>query len=122
MIRSGTVTKTRLAPARRSAPASQESQISRLARAYDLAGNTDSTVAVLARYVEHPARDAATDGYFLTGAHKRLGELYDARGDRAKAISHYSRFVELWKNADAELQPLVRSARDRLATLQRAER
>jgi tetratricopeptide (TPR) repeat protein len=93
-----------------------------IARAYDLAGNADSAVAALARYVDHPARDPATDGYFLAGAHKRLGELYDARGDRAKAISHYSRFVDLWKNADAELQPLVRAARERLATLQRAER
>jgi tetratricopeptide (TPR) repeat protein len=93
-----------------------------IARAYDLAGNADSAVAVLARFVDHPARDPATDGYFLAGAHKRLGELYDARGDRARAISHYSRFVDLWKNADAELQPLVRTARDRLATLQRPER
>jgi len=93
-----------------------------IARAYDLAGNADSAVAVLARYVDHPARDPATDGYFLAGAHKRLGELYDARGDRARAISHYSRFVDLWKNADAELQPLVRTARERLATLQRPER
>jgi tetratricopeptide (TPR) repeat protein len=94
----------------------------KLARAYDLAGNADSAAAVLAHYVDHPARDVQTDGLYLAGALRRLGELYDARGDREKAISYYSRFVDLWTNSDAELQPLVRAARERLATLQRAER
>ncbi|MGH9658690.1 MAG: hypothetical protein ACRD96_09110, partial [Bryobacteraceae bacterium] len=90
-----------------------------IARAFDLAGDADSALAVLSHYVEHPARDATTDGYFLAGAHKRLGELYDARGDRDKAISHYSRFIELWKNADLELQPRVRDVRERIERLQR---
>jgi tetratricopeptide (TPR) repeat protein/tRNA A-37 threonylcarbamoyl transferase component Bud32 len=93
-----------------------------IARAFDLAGNADSALARLSLYVEHPARDATADGYFLAGAHKRLGELYEARGERDRAISHYSQFVDLWRNADDDLQPLVRKARERLATLQRAER
>jgi len=44
--------------------------------------------------------------------------LYDAKGDREKAISHLSKFVELWKNADAELQPAVADAKRRLTKLQ----
>ena len=90
-----------------------------LARAYDLAGNADSAIAVLSRYVSGPARDWGSDALNLAGAHKRLGELYDAKGDREKASSHYSRFVELWKSADPELQPLVRRARERLSALQK---
>ena len=42
---------------------------------------------------------------------RRLGELYAARGDHAKAREYYGRFVELWKEADAELQPSVADAR-----------
>jgi len=45
---------------------------------------------------------------------ERLGELFEQRGDRAKARHYYSRFVELWKDADAELKPAVSGVRERL--------
>ena len=61
-----------------------------------------------------------TDGPTLAGAHKRLGELYDAAGNREKAMSHYATFINLWKDADAELQPQVKKARERLQELQRS--
>ncbi len=94
-----------------------------LARAYDLSGNADSAIAEFERYVGTPAPGRLFgDQFNLAGALKRLGELYDARGNRDKAMSYYARFVELWKNADPELQPLVKKTRDRLAELQRAER
>ncbi len=94
-------------------------------RAYDLAGHTDSALAVLSRYTDgasDPQMRPLTDMNSLAGAHKRLGELYEAKGSREKAMSHYAAFIELWKNADPALQPLVNKARDRLAVLQRAER
>ena len=95
-----------------------------LARAYDLAGNADSAIAVYARYVGGPTSPERlfVDGSHLAGAHRRLGELYESRGDARRAAAHYAEFIELWKDADAELQPLVRTARERLAALQRAER
>jgi tetratricopeptide (TPR) repeat protein/tRNA A-37 threonylcarbamoyl transferase component Bud32 len=96
-----------------------------LARAYDLSGNADSAGAVLARYVSSPTtifRIQYSENFALAGTHKRLGELYDAKGDGAKAASHYAQFVELWKDADPELQPQVTAARNRLRELQRAER
>ena len=37
----------------------------------------------------------------------------------AKAIEHYQKFVDLWKDADPELQPKVREARARLDALRR---
>jgi tetratricopeptide (TPR) repeat protein/TolB-like protein len=49
--------------------------------------------------------------------HERAGALYLALGDTTAAIQHLATFVELWKNADSELQPMVRGARERLAEL-----
>ena len=58
-----------------------------------------------------------TAGIFEAATHKRLGELHEARGDREKAVEHYDSFVELWKDADPELQPQVRDVRQRIARL-----
>ena len=49
--------------------------------------------------------------------HKLLGELYEARGDRENAVAHYNEFVEMWKDADPELQPQVADVRERIARL-----
>ncbi len=92
------------------------------ARAYDLAGESDSTIAVLRRFLDNPAREPGFDAWFLAPSHKRLGELYEAKGDRENARVHYARFVALWARADAELQPQVRQVQQRLAALERAER
>jgi tRNA A-37 threonylcarbamoyl transferase component Bud32/tetratricopeptide (TPR) repeat protein len=53
---------------------------------------------------------------------ERIAQLYDARGDTAKAVEHYRDFIELWKDADPELQPRVKAARDRLRLLSPADR
>ena len=55
---------------------------------------------------------------FLARAYKRLGELYEAKGDLKRAIQRYSDFIALWKNADKSLQPTVQDAKDRVARLQ----
>jgi hypothetical protein len=43
--------------------------------------------------------------------------LYEARGDKVKAVENYSRFLDLWAEADPVLQPTVRQVRDRLGAL-----
>ena len=58
----------------------------------------------------------------FAASHNRLGELYDDRGDRARATSHYSTFVQLWNDADPELQPAVAAVRRRLGELASRER
>jgi tetratricopeptide (TPR) repeat protein len=84
-----------------------------------LANKPDSAIAELEAFLRAQYDSRLDDDMFgLVGAHKRLGELYDAKGDREKAISHLSKFVELWKNADPELQPAVSDAKRRLAKLQ----
>lgn len=54
------------------------------------------------------------------GVHERLGQLYEAQGNSAKAIEHFAAFTDLWKDADADLQPRVADARSRLARLRAA--
>jgi tetratricopeptide (TPR) repeat protein len=50
-------------------------------------------------------------------AHERLGSLYLEAGDTVAAARHLAEFIELWKDADPELQPRVESARRLLAQL-----
>jgi tetratricopeptide (TPR) repeat protein len=93
-----------------------------LARAYDLGGHADSALAVYARYAASSEfLQLATDATYLGPSLKRLGELYEAKGDRDNAAKQYARFVELWKNADPELQASVSDAKARLAKLRVSE-
>jgi tetratricopeptide (TPR) repeat protein len=92
--------------------------------AYDNAQQPDSAIAVLTRYVESTALSnrLGSNQFFLAGSYKRLGELWEAKGNRQKAAHYYAVFVDLWKNADADLQPKVADARKRLARLSDTER
>ena len=99
-------------------------QLPYLARAYDLSGNADSAAAVFSRYITTPwvtrsfgGPGGSPDPLFLAGAYKRLGELYEAKGDRVQAEDYYSRFVTLWKDADPDLQSTVKDVEKRLARL-----
>jgi eukaryotic-like serine/threonine-protein kinase len=91
-----------------------------LARAFDLAGQRDSSIVYFQRFVDTPHNEMFEDQDYLAGSYKRLGELYQAAGDLPKAARNLEKFIELWKNADAELQPKVREARERLTRI-RAE-
>lgn len=51
--------------------------------------------------------------------HLRRAEIHEELGERELAVHYYSRFVDLWREADPELQPMVERARDRLTSLQR---
>ena len=86
-----------------------------LAQAYDAAGQADSAIAVYERYLNTPARGRSIgDATELGRTLERLGELYDAAGNWEKAAEYYARFVELWKDADPELQSRVEAAQARL--------
>jgi tRNA A-37 threonylcarbamoyl transferase component Bud32/tetratricopeptide (TPR) repeat protein len=89
-----------------------------IGRAYDLANLPDSAIAHWERYLAgvYPGRQGF-DAFSLAAVRKRLGELYEAKGDTQRAATNYLAFIELWKNADPELQPKVQDARKRLARL-----
>ena len=96
--------------------------LSLLAIAYDRAGMADSAIAAYERYVSvHDHLRFIPDPALLAPSHRRLGELYEAKGDVANAHKHYASFVEQWKNADPELQPRVAEVRRRMARLRDTE-
>ena len=86
---------------------------------YDLAGQSDSAIAVYSRYTQARAVNIVQRATWLPMIHRRLGELYDAKGNVEQALTHYTQFVELWKNADSDMQPQVQKVRDRIRELQR---
>jgi hypothetical protein len=51
--------------------------------------------------------------------YERLGELYEQRGEAAKAVLYYGKLVDLWQDANPELQPRVEAARRAIAALSR---
>jgi tetratricopeptide (TPR) repeat protein len=86
-----------------------------IARLFDAMGRADSARAYYESYLETPYNFRIfVDARNLADVHERLGQLSDERGDLENAALHYARFVELWKNADPELQPRVRAAQARL--------
>ncbi|MGH7613432.1 MAG: hypothetical protein ACREMW_05215, partial [Gemmatimonadales bacterium] len=56
---------------------------------------------------------------FRADAEELRGQIAERRGDTAAAIRADRNFVELWKDADPELQPRVVAARAALARLER---
>jgi eukaryotic-like serine/threonine-protein kinase len=90
-----------------------------LAQAFDLAGRPDSALVYYEKFLQSQGGPPFIDGNFRAGAHKRAGELYETKGDTARAESNYAAFIELWKDADPELQPKVREVRERLTRLGR---
>jgi tetratricopeptide (TPR) repeat protein len=89
-----------------------------LAQAFEAAGQSDSALAVYERRIRTPGLyKVYLDAGELAPTYRRLGELYEERGDRERAIEHYNNFVELWSAADPELQDQVREVRERIARL-----
>jgi tetratricopeptide (TPR) repeat protein len=77
-----------------------------LAEAYDESGNADSAVAYYELYLEtHVIFQIFQDFWYLPAALRRLGELYEERGDREKAAEYYSRLNGDWRlqNVDCRL-------------------
>jgi DNA-binding SARP family transcriptional activator/tetratricopeptide (TPR) repeat protein len=50
---------------------------------------------------------------YLAPSELRLGRIYEARGDAVEAGVHFRRFVELWREADPQVRPLVLEAHRR---------
>ncbi|HXI21830.1 MAG TPA: tetratricopeptide repeat protein, partial [Gemmatimonadales bacterium] len=90
-----------------------------IGRAYDLAGQPDSAIAAYRRAVDRPSDllALADQQWDLAHSYRRLGELYEEKGDRQLALDYYGRFVNLWKNPDPELQPAVRDVKERMAKM-----
>ncbi len=93
-----------------------------VASAYQKLNQPDSAIATLEAYLATPGfvRTFSTGVYETARSHQKLGELYEAKGKPLKALEHYEAFVELYKNADPELQVVVRDVRGRIERLRKA--
>jgi tetratricopeptide (TPR) repeat protein len=88
-----------------------------LAQAHDQAGRADSAVAYFEQFATKKDPEMTQSAQWLPFTYRRLGELYEAKGNTPKALENYGKFVELWKNAEPELQPKVKAVRARMAKL-----
>jgi tetratricopeptide (TPR) repeat protein len=94
----------------------------RLGRVFDAAGQPDSAIVMYEQVLSLPQWGRhSVDVLQVPYIHQRLGALYESKGDARKAVEHYRALIELWKNADAELQPRVESARAAVRRLADAE-
>jgi tetratricopeptide (TPR) repeat protein/tRNA A-37 threonylcarbamoyl transferase component Bud32 len=89
-----------------------------LGTTWDRAGVADSAIYYWEKYLETPYLnrqnfDAASKPLML----KRLGELYESKGNAAKAAEYYREFLKLWDRAEPSLQPKVAEARRKLSRL-----
>ncbi len=88
-----------------------------VAEAYDLAGQIDSAVAIYDRYLALEATRNAPERVWYPRSLRRAGQIHESKGNREKALEYYGKFVDLWKEADPSLQPLVRETRQWIAQL-----
>jgi tetratricopeptide (TPR) repeat protein len=87
-------------------------------RVLDRMNQPDSALAAYDRAVNTPGLGRnADEATVLAPALRRMGELYEARGEREKAKEYYNRFVALWRDADSDFQPAVQDIKARLARL-----
>ena len=84
---------------------------------YDRAGQADSAIAHYQNVATNRWAIPPVESARLPGAYQRLGELYEGAGDNDKAIENYNAFVELWSDADTEMQARVADVRGRIARL-----
>jgi tetratricopeptide (TPR) repeat protein len=104
-------------------PAYQPVSRYQAAQYYFEMGEYDKAIAEVAK--SQGFYSAGRQGYYGAGRHAfayplgfhLLGKLYEKKGDKQRAIENYETFLDLWKNADPDLQDLL-DAKARLAKLQ----
>ena len=88
-----------------------------MAIAHSAASNPDSALTYWEAYLDTYWGLPSIESWARPLAFRSLGEIYESRGEQDKAVEYYDRFINLWQNADAALQPQVADARERIASL-----
>lgn len=74
-------------------------------------GRDDEALRWYATFGENSPYDLV----YLAPSLYRQAQIYDARGEKALAASHYARFLALWSDSDPEFAPMTTNATTRLA-------
>jgi tetratricopeptide (TPR) repeat protein len=86
-----------------------------LARSYEASAEADSALSTYAQLLSRPDPFRLfTDQGTVALTYERLGEIHYERGDWDRAAEYYAKFVQIWREADPELQPRVAAAQGRL--------
>jgi tetratricopeptide (TPR) repeat protein len=89
-----------------------------IGEAFEELGRLDSAMAAYEALATLPEDSPFSGLHFtLPPALRRLGELYEGQGNKDKAVEYYSKLLELWREADPELQPKVAEVKRRVAQL-----
>ncbi len=93
-------------------------ELPQLGRSYDAGGEADSAIAIYERFLATPWLNREfPDAFNLHWMYERLAALYEGQRETEKAVYYYGRLVELWNDADPELQPRVEAARRAIRAL-----
>ncbi|HEX5855513.1 MAG TPA: hypothetical protein VFZ57_07825, partial [Thermoanaerobaculia bacterium] len=66
---------------------------------------------------DHLVESSVFEFVYLPLSHLWLGEICDRQGDSKNAAAHYKAFVDLWRDCDRDLSPMVELARHKLEAL-----
>jgi tetratricopeptide (TPR) repeat protein len=80
---------------------------------YRQAGRPDSAIAMFRSLVP----PTTWMGFLTARAAFELGELEQERGDRAMAVFHYTRALQIWEQAGPGAEAWLTQTRDRLARI-----
>lgn len=95
-----------------------------LGLAFEKAGLPDSAIVYFEKGLVETEASAPpiSAASWIPLSYRRLGDLYEQKGDTGKAVTYYTKFVNLWANADPDLQPRVADVRARLRRLAQTEK
>ena len=79
-------------------------------------GKADLAIPLLKHYAEIIENLNFTIVLWKVKAWYYLGQAYEMNGDKPEAISAYEKFLDIWKDADTELD-CIKDARARLSRL-----
>ncbi|MDX1675774.1 MAG: tetratricopeptide repeat protein, partial [Longimicrobiales bacterium] len=69
------------------------------------------------KWYEHLASTSTGEMLLVPAAHLGQARIHERLGNRAAAAAHYDAFLELWRDADPTLRPMVEQAREARARL-----
>ena len=87
-----------------------------LARAHQLNGDIKMAIDVYKKLIRSTTGRYSYN-YLYAESFYQLGNLYKQLGEKEKALENYHKFIELWKDCDPSLKPLVDDARKKAKEL-----